>query len=252
MAVMDEFKKERERMKAQPFKVRLAYFWDYHKFHVLIAAFVLFFVIDLGYSWLTQKDTAFMAMFINCYTNEEKAESYTTALAEKMAIDTKEEEIRLDYSVKITGDITDYETSQLVDLRMAAREVDVMLTDETTFEGYTKSDAFLDLSQVLTTEQYEYYKDSFYYIDYALIESGYYYNLDYTSPEASITTDHRSTEGMEKPVPVGIYVDAAESFKEAYRFKSGQDAVFGVIAYVEGEHLDRSLLFLDIMTGRVE
>ena len=47
MAVMDEFKEERERMKAQPFKVRFAYFWDYHKFHVLIAAFVLFFVIDL-------------------------------------------------------------------------------------------------------------------------------------------------------------------------------------------------------------
>ena len=39
MAVMDEFKEERERMKSQPFKVRFAYFWDYHKFHVLIAAF---------------------------------------------------------------------------------------------------------------------------------------------------------------------------------------------------------------------
>ena len=135
---------------------------------------------------------------------------------------------------------------------MAAREVDVMVTDETTFEGYTKSDAFLDLSQVLTSEQYEYYKDSFYYIDYALIESGYYDNIDYTSQEASETVDHRTTEGMEKPVPVGIYVDAAESFKECYRFKNDQEAVFGVIGYVEGEHLDRSLLFLDLMTGRVE
>ena len=241
MAVMDEFKEERERMKSQPFKVRFAYFWDYHKFHVLIAAFVLFFVIDLGYSWLTQKDTAFMAMFINCYADEEKTEAYTTALTEKMAIDTKEEEIRLDYSVHITGDGTDYETSQLVGVRMAAREVDVMVTDETTFEGYTKSDAFLDLSQVLTPEQYEYYKDSFYYD-----------NIDYTSQEASETVDHRTTEGMEKPVPVGIYVDAAESFKECYRFKNDQEAVFGVIGYVEGEHLDRSLLFLDLMTGRVE
>lgn len=252
MAVMDEFKEERERMKSQPFKVRFAYFWDYHKFHVLIAAFVLFFVIDLGYSWLTQKDTAFMAMFINCYADQEKAEAYTTALTEKMGIDTKEEEIRLDYSVQITGNGTDYETSQLVGVRMAAREVDVMVTDETTFEGYTKSDAFLDLSQVLTSEQYEYYKDSFYYIDYALIESGYYDNIDYTSQEASETVDHRTTEGMEKPVPVGIYVDAAESFKECYRFKNDQEAVFGVIGYVEGEHLDRSLLFLDLMTGRVE
>ena len=252
MAVMDEFKEERERMKSQPFKVRFAYFWDYHKFHVLAAAFVLFFVIDLGYSWLTQKDTAFMAMFINCYADEEKTEAYTTALTEKMAIDTKEEEIRLDYSVQITGDGTDYETSQLVGVRMAAREVDVMVTDEATFEGYTKSDAFLDLSQVLTPEQYEYYKDSFYYIDYALIESGYYDNVDYTVTETEDTTNHHSPEGMEKPVPVGIYVDAAESFKECYRFKSDQEAVFGVIGYVEGEHLDRSLLFLDLMTGRVE
>ncbi len=255
MAVMDEFKEERERMKAQPFKVRLAYFWDYHKFHVLAAAFVPFFVINLGYSWLTQKDTAFMAMFINCYANEEKSEAYTTALTEKMAIDTKKEEIHLDYSVQITGGISDYETSQLVGARMAAKEVDVMVTDETTFEGYTKSDAFLDLSQVLTPEQYEYYKDSFYYIDYALIESGYYDNIDYTTLETTKvpeTIDHHSQEGMEKPVPVGIYVDAAEGFKEAYHFKSGQDTVFGVIGYVEGEHLDHSLLFLDIMTGRVE
>ena len=252
MAVMDEFKEERERMKSQPFKVRFAYFWDYHKFHVLITAFVLFFVIDLGYTWLTQKDTAFMAMFINCYADQEKAEAYTTALTEKMGIDTKEEEIRLDYSIWITGDGTDYETSQLVGVRMAAIEVDVMVTDETTFEGYTKSDAFLDLSQVLTPEQYEYYKDSFYYIDYALIESGYYDNIDYTSQEASEIVDHRTTEGMEKPVPVGIYVDATEIFKECYRFKSGQEAVFGVIGYVEDAHLDRSLLFLDLMTGRVE
>lgn len=252
MAVMDEFKEERERMKSQPFKVRFAYFWDYHKFHVLIAACVLFFVIDLGYTWLTQKDTAFMAFFINCYADEEKAEAYTTEMTEKMAIDTKEEEIRLDYSVHITGDGTDYEASQLVGVRIAAKEVDVMLTDEDTFDRYIQSDMFMDLSQVLTPEQYDYYKDSFYYMDYALIESGYYENIDYATTEFSDTTDHRSPEGMEKPMPVGIYVDTTEEFEECYRFKSGQDAVFGVIGYVVDERLDRSLLFLDTITGRVE
>ena len=50
MAVMDEFKEERARMKQQPLKKRLEYFWDYHKYHVLAGGFVLFFVVDMIYS----------------------------------------------------------------------------------------------------------------------------------------------------------------------------------------------------------
>lgn len=252
MAVMDEFKEERERMKTQPFKKRFAYFWDYHKYHVLAGAFVLFFVVDLIYTWITAKDTVFAAALINCYADTEQAEIYEENLSLAYGIDMKEEEIMLNTDIRLTGeDATDYETVQLISVRVAAHEIDVMMTDKDTFDRYSKTDMFYDLRTVLSPEQLEYYKDSFYYIDYALIENDYYENFDYATTEFVDTLDHSSPEGMEKPIPVGIYVTPSEEFSEYYRYGSDKEIIFGIAGYVADRRLEYSLQFLDTVTGRI-
>lgn len=254
MAVMDEFKEERESMKAKPFKARLAYFWDYHKLHVLAVAFVLFFVGDLLYSWITNKDVVFMAMLINCYPDTEQTEAFEDSISQKLGIDPDEEMITIDTSLTISGDAsTDMDSTQVVAVRIAANELDVLMTDSEVFDNYISSELYYDLRDILSDEQYEYYKDSFYYTDYALIESGFYDDINLTEEDlAALDTDHHSPEGMEKPVPVGIYVDTTEDFDSCYRFKQTDEVVLGIACYTEGERLERALTFLDTITGRTE
>ncbi len=252
MAVMDEFKEERERMKQEPFKKRFAYFWEYHKYHVLAGAFVLFFVVDMIYSMLTAKDTAFMAILLNSAHDEAKAATYTEALTTAMGINQAEEQLMIDTSIHITGDGTDYESSQVLSVRVGANEMDVMLAPEDTFGTYVRSELFLDLREVLTEEQIAYYEDDFYYMDYALIESGYYDELAFDANTVFVDTlDHTSPEGMEKPVPVGIYMDSfSEDFSECYRFTSDAP-VFGIAAYCDEQRISYSVQYLDFISGRV-
>ena len=58
MAVMDEFREERENLKNASFQKKWQYFWYYYKLHVVIGGFIAFFVISMAHSILTAKDNA--------------------------------------------------------------------------------------------------------------------------------------------------------------------------------------------------
>lgn len=250
MAVMDEFKEERARMKTQPFKVKLAHYWHYYKWHVIVAAAVLFFVFDYAYSVITAKDVVLQVGMIDCYSNSENTEEYEAQVAELLGIDTKKEEVFLDNSYLITleADIT---STEILYVRLAAQELDVMMADEDTFDNYSLNDIFVDLRDYLSPEQLAYYEDSFYYIDYVEIENEDLYNVDSNLKPLTDLSNHRSPEGMEKPIPVGIYITGNEEFQENYLFANDdQEVVFGLAFYAE--HPEYALQFLDYITGRVE
>ncbi|MBQ8816875.1 MAG: hypothetical protein IJZ84_06320 [Lachnospiraceae bacterium] len=250
MAAMDEFREERERVKTQPLKKRLEYFWEYYKWHVLIIAFFLIFTVSMLCHILTSKDTVFMAAFIDCVPNEETVDRYTAELEELFGIDTEEEQLILDSSFQISTE-ADPTTTEILFVRIAAQELDVLLAPEDLFDRYIYNDVFIDIREVLSPEQLAYYGDSFYYVDYAKIIDQTEYEESLTDITYVDTTNHRSPEGMEQPIPVGIYVTGSEDFQEHYTFNSdGQEVVFGLAGY--SECVDYALQFLDNMTGRVE
>lgn len=255
MAVMDEFKEERERMKTQPFKVRFAHFWDYHKYHVLAAAFALFMIGEFIYSKITATETVFMAAFIDCYADHETAETYTDQLLTVMGIDPKEEDIILDTYSLSSMQAGDTSAMDKLTVHMAAHELDVFLAPEEMFNRYSKDDLFLDLRTVLTDEQLSKYQESLYYIDYALIESEYYdtiqYSADGTPIAFSDTANHADPSDMEKPIPVGIYLSPNADFQSNYRFYNTEDqeVVFGIACYCDEQAVNYGLQFLDIITA---
>ena len=250
MAVMDEFKEERARMKTQPFKVKLAHYWHYYKLHVIAIGFVLFFVGSYIYNIITTKDIVLQVGLIDCYANSETPEEYTTKFEEILGIDTKKEKVYLDNSYYIS-DKTDITSTEILLVRLSAQELDVMLADEDTFDAYARNDIFVDLRDFLTPEQLAYYEDSFYYIDYAEIENDTGYTSENLLTPFVDQADHHSPEGMEKPIPIGIYVTGNEDFRNNYIFNNtDQEAVFGLAYYAE--YPDYALQFLDYMSGRVE
>ena len=252
MAVMDEFKKEREQMKSQPFKVRFAYFWDYHKWHVIIGVFVGICCFNLLYSMLTAKDNGFRAALIDCYADDIKAEEYTNEMIELMNIDTKHESIYLDNSYYLSSaDTPDASLSEVLGVRIVANEIHVFLSPEDIFNRFVLNDIFCDLRTVLSEEDLEYYQDSFYYVDRSVIDKEEIYNVDYAENAFVDTTNHKSPEGMENPIPVGIYATGSKDFQSTYYFlRESQEVVFGIPFYVEDT--TRALQFLDGMVGRIE
>lgn len=249
MAVMDEFKEERERMKQESFRKRLEYFWDYHKFHVLIGLLVFCAAFSFIHDLVTKKETAFMAALIDCSSIESSAQTYREKLGELMGIDTDNAKLVLDASFHMSNtNVAETNAAEVLMARIAATELDTMLAGQTQFERYTMSGAFLDIREVLTKEQIAYYEDSFYYADRAAIENS---SISASAEGASADpTDHTSPEGMEDPIPVGIYIEPTEEFNSIYYFSSDEPVIFGVIA--NAPHTELAGQFLDHITGRIE
>ena len=68
MAVMDEFREEREAMKNGTRKQKLEYFWCYYKWHVICTVAAIAIISSFIYEGVTRKDIALYATFLNSYT----------------------------------------------------------------------------------------------------------------------------------------------------------------------------------------
>ncbi len=264
MAVMDEFKEERAKVKEMPLRGKIEYFVYYHK--VLIFMVVL--IVILGgtsiYSVLTTADSALYIALIDCikcdYTGN-TVMNYGAQIAEQLGLDPKTHTVTFDSTFLLSAtenpsDESVYQIPEILWTRLATGQLDAFVAQESTINGWVMNDAFLDLSEVMSEEQYEYYKDSFYWIDYAILED---YSLDFDKGAYVYNEEHRSPEGMKNPIPVGIYVTPCEEFQENYNFLYGPEVVY-CLTY-NGTEEDKAkkdydgtklaLEYLDYFSGRI-
>ena len=233
MPVMDEFREEREALKHGTPKQKFAYFLDYYKWYVVVAIVVMVFIGSLIYQALTHKDIVFYAALVNVFemdSNDEHARQF----AEYAGVDTDEYEIVFDSSLHIDTASMDQETitsTQKLMVYIAASEIDVLMMDGVTLEQYAYNETLTDLREVLSPEQIEAYEPYFFYMDQAVADaiSAAQENPDYDYSIAPTHPDPKNPEAMEQPIPVGIYLDNAASFKENNVFIMG-DGVISVAA----------------------
>lgn len=244
MAVMDEFREEREAMKNGTPKEKLNYFWCYYKWHVIITVAVIAFVASFAYEALTRKETAMYALFLNSFSVSED-DTFVNNYMAAAGIDTNEYETLIDSSLYISLDSTDentYNAIQKVAVYVAAGEIDIIASGQEIFEYYAYLDYVMDLRDVLTEEQLKTYEPYLYYVDRKVIEAKAEAsdNLqEYTEPYP----DGTKPEEMEDPIPVGITLDiATEEFSSNYLFTSSP-AVIGFM--VNGSHTENAIAFLD-------
>ena len=89
MAVMDEFKEEREALKRGTPKQKLAYFWYYYKWHVIISVIIIGMLVSFIYQFVNRKDTAFNAVLLNASLLDQMSSEqpdFLTDFAEKEGI----------------------------------------------------------------------------------------------------------------------------------------------------------------------
>ncbi|MCD7751872.1 MAG: hypothetical protein LUI10_09085 [Lachnospiraceae bacterium] len=253
MAVMDEFREEREKVKHGTFQEKWKYFWDYYKWHVIGGTFAAVMVIWLVYDIVTQEDSVLFVELLNCYSAYDDSE-YVASVTEYLGVEDGET-ITIETGLDVTEDTEEYTSFEVLATRIAANELDVMVAEEETIAGYAQEDTLIDLTTVMSEEQLERYSDYFYYVDYALIESGYYEETSYEKQILDGTAGHASPEDMEQPVAVGVfiattdeagdYVCTSSDFNSNYYY--GTEVIFTIMCYTE--HTETALQFLDYICG---
>lgn len=258
MAVMDEFKEEREAMKHGTPKEKISYFVYYYKWHVLIAIAAIAMIVSFTVQIVSRTDNAIYVCMLNTLEKSFDGTGLDTAasdefgamFAEYAGIDTNQYKIYLDTSMKINYDLSDQDSmysAQKYMTYLAAADMDVIVTDEDSLEQYSYQEDFYDLREILTPEQIEKYEPYFYYIDMAtvaerneIMDSADNLYTDYVL----IAPDPRYPEAMEEPVPVGIYLDDCEKLRDYFYFRS--DDVVACV-FVNTQRLDTALQYIDFL-----
>lgn len=254
MAVMDEFKEQREALKNGTPKEKLGYFWYYYKWHVIGTLFAIFLIIFFVYEMVSRKETIFNVAMVNASDMAEitmEGESqFPQKFADYVGIDTDTYDVLFDVSYRIAEDGAD-ETSMVSSQKLfaytAAGQLDVMLTDSTSFRKYANAYNFYDVREILSEAQLAKYEPYFYYVDETVMEA-----IDIAANNLEDTStieipDPTKPENMEKPLPVGIFVDN-DLLMEEYYFR-GEDIVIGI--YQNTQHLDYALGCIDFLYEEV-
>lgn len=247
MALMDEFKAEREKIKHGTFKQKLQHFWYYYKFHTFVCIICLIALSVFMYDVLTKKDITFNATFVNAgiRTKTSTAE-FKQLTSDYLNIDTEKYDISIDGSTFIDIENPDAESTyyniQKLSAMMMTSNVDLTIMNTEVIRSYAYMLAYNDLRDFLTEEQIKKYEPYFYYIDYAVYEEiqaaqeeGILYEKPYPDPQ--------KPEEMKEPIPVGIYVYDAKLLNEYYMLTKDS-----IIAFPKGsKHPDYALSFLELI-----
>lgn len=172
MAVNDEIKAERAKMKDRPFKEKLAYFWDYYKIHTIVGI-----VVIIGLCILIRdiregsKPVYLDATFINTnYPLDTSELSIEQDYIEQEQINPDEYNMTFDFSMSISIDPDAMDEMSLTNRQKlmalySAQSIDILagpvavMNEVSGLEAYDDLEVLLpeDLKNTLSEKGYEYY-----------------------------------------------------------------------------------------------
>ncbi len=175
MAVSDDIKKQRQKLKGKGLKAQLAWFWEYEKWPTIGVIVAVCVVGSLIYHFVTYKPAAYSIVFLNAYMQDYQDDNLEDGFMEYAGIDASTSGVTADLSESLTpGDLSssqyDMYTVQKLMAWTAAGQIDAAVMDSWYFEYYSLEGYFADLREVLDEETLEQHKDQLYYVDGALLD----------------------------------------------------------------------------------
>ena len=263
MAVRDEIRQQRQKLKGQGFKAHWDYFWEYYKIHTIVAVVAIILVVTLIRDIANRKPYALYSLFVNNQGMETQL-LLQDGFAEYAGIDTTAENVLVDTSSNYIGssiDQTTVATSEKIMALISASELDVFVSDLGTAYHYASQETFMDLRDVFTKEELDAMSDRLFYVDQAYAD--YLASEEYTD---YITTgkfdesnkyavmadkynntfqyDEISPSEMDDPIPVGIKLDNSKALAEAQAYP-GSTPVAAIV--INTERIDRSKQFIEYL-----
>lgn len=233
MAVMDEYKEERESIKQAPLKEKIEYFFDYYKWQTIGGLLIFILVGSVVYDVLTNKEVVMSATLINTFSYENNSyDEFIAEVSERMGIDTNTQEIYIDseYYLDFVEEGYDHVDSLSVLYTLAAgNSVDIMASDEYTIARLAYKDLLMPLENYLSDELLEKYADQMIYIDGAVQEILFEIGLDLDYEGEYPEYLYGDSEGMEDPIAIGLIMEYDTALGECGMFV-GDYGVIGVVS----------------------
>ncbi len=247
MAVMDEFQEEREALKHGTPQQKLQYFWDYYKWHTIVAILVITAIVYVIHFYATRKEEMFCGAILNCYALE-NADAYNQGFVSYCGYDPEDYSAFIDSTVNVNFEEFDANSSasaEKLSMYIAANQLDVIVAEEDIFSHYAYGGVFNDIRTALTEEEVAEYESRFYYVDLPLVEATYKAEMEFDTTFQPTLPDPDRPELMEEPIPVGIYVDDSKGLSENYLFREEGKAVFGIVSNAPDREL--SIKYLEYL-----
>ena len=214
MKISEYIKAERDKIKGKSWKERLAYFWDYYKWYVLIAVVALALLTHTVTTSLNKKEVVLKGILIDGIgTVEEPAVLQT--FFDSAGINPEKQEVYLNTGLALNSGIPSIVTTsyQRIHAGIGAADTDFLMGYEYAIQrfAYDTSHVFADLRDILSPEILAEQEEYLYYIDAAVIEK------IKNEPQKEIPLpDPKKPEEMEQPVPVAVDISACGEFTSVY------------------------------------
>ena len=227
MALMDEFKEERASVRQKPLRDKIAYIRDYYKWPIIVAVVAILIIFCFIYGKLTRKEESLNGLLlnVNLYGSDTALKDSDTLSDDFLAalnLDNQKHEVNFNTSITyyVNGDNPSQyfstQSQQLIMTYVSAGTADFMTADTDTMLVFAYQGYFMDLSQLLSDEEYAAYEPYFLYMDATFMdrlnESKENGTLD-TSVEVPDWTD---PDSMEQPVPVLIDISKSDKLMQIY------------------------------------
>lgn len=248
MAINDEIRQQRKKLKGKGIKAHLAWFWEYEKVPTLIAVLVIGFFGALIYHYVTYKPYVFGTMFLNAGADSDQSDALSEEFLSYAGLNPDEEDVFADLTemLSLGGDTASSEydmySVQKIMAETAAGQIDVAVMDAWYFNHYAYNGEYLDLREVLDDDMIAEYEDRFFYIDQAKAEAlqNAQDDKEDTGEEEETAEEKKAYENpdtfaapdpseMENPVPVGIICTDAPYIQKNGNYKNAV-CVAGIVA----------------------
>lgn len=198
MAVMDEFREEREKIKYADRKTKIEYYLGYYYIHMLAIFFIILTIGFLIFLVATKKEIVLNATFINCDTSNQRKDFIIMA-EERIGVDRSKQKIALDTTINFDNKLEETQEMPVILKSMDLGQIDVLAANKSTFIYLANLGCFADIRETMTPEQIEKYKRAF----------------------VKITLD-------DKNVPVGIDLSILHGTRDVFKFGGKQSNVIGI------------------------
>ena len=242
MPLMDEFKDEREKVKKQPFKKKLGYFWTYYKWFVICGIIAVIVIVTTVRSFINKKDYALYGVMLNGFLLS-KEDTLASGFEEYAGIDQSQYTVSFNSTLSMSDnmDQNGVSASQFIMVYIAARYLDVAVLDPPRFAKYATSNTYMDLRELLDDKMLEQLSDKLYYVDNAVLQEIDALEDTTGSIEDVEIPDPSKPENMKDPIPIGINISECKKFTDAYAYNS-DEVYLGVVVNTKNRDLCLKLI----------
>jgi len=130
-------------------KEKIEYIWDYYKIHIIGGIFYIIILVSFIHGQVTKVDYVANLTILTPVGDNIKLEEAQKELTNVVVKDgDKKKQVLIDYIPIINPENPEPQMLQKFTVKMAAKEIDVIVLDKEIFDSLMKQGVFMDLSKV--------------------------------------------------------------------------------------------------------